>query len=138
MLAVVDSGPLYASVNRSDADHAVCAEVLSRPDLTLVIPSLVIAEVCHFIGTRMGPRTEATFLRELSTLEIEWPRATDLVRMAELVTRYADFPLGGTDAFVIAVAERLKTDLVITLDRRHFAAVKPRHCKRLRLLPEEH
>ena len=47
----------------------------------------------------------------------------------------ADFSLGGTDASVIALAERLKTELVITLDRRHFGSVRPRHAPALRLLP---
>jgi uncharacterized protein len=31
----------------------------------------------------------------------------DSLRMAELVETYADFPLGTTDAAVVAVAERL-------------------------------
>ena len=44
--------------------------------------------------------------------------------------------LGGTDASVVALAERLNTDLIITLDRRHFNAVRPRHCLAFRLLPE--
>lgn len=55
--------------------------------------------------------------------------------MAELVER-ADFPLGAVDASVVAVAERLGTDLVVTLDRRHFGAVRPLHAEALRLLPE--
>jgi predicted nucleic acid-binding protein len=38
-------------------------------------------------------------------------------------------------ASVVARAERLDTDLVITLDRRHFAAIRPRHPPALRLLP---
>jgi hypothetical protein len=37
---------------------------------------------------------------------------------------------------VAVVAERLDTDVVITLDYRHFAAIKPRHCSAFRLLPE--
>jgi hypothetical protein len=36
---------------------------------------------------------------------------------------------------VIALAERLQTDLIITLDWRHFGSVKPKHCERFRLLP---
>ncbi|MBA3300810.1 MAG: VapC toxin family PIN domain ribonuclease, partial [Thermoleophilaceae bacterium] len=54
---------------------------------------------------------------------------------AELVGQYADFPLGGTDASVIALAERLGAPVVITLDRRHFGAVEPRHVERFELLP---
>jgi uncharacterized protein len=46
--------------------------------------------------------------------------------MAELVAECADFPLRGTDASVIALAERLDVSVIVTLDRRHFAAVAPR------------
>ncbi len=59
----------------------------------------------------------------------------DFDRMAELVEQYADFPLGGTDASVIALAERIAATVVITLDRRHFGAVTPRHARAFELLP---
>jgi predicted nucleic acid-binding protein len=51
------------------------------------------------------------------------------------VKRYADFPLGGTDASVVTLAERLGTDVVITLDRRHFAVVRPAHVDAFELVP---
>jgi predicted nucleic acid-binding protein len=97
---------------------------------------LVVAEVSHLLGRRAGPSSEARFLRELEHLDIEAPAPEDWPRMAELVEQYADFPLGGTDASIVALAERLETDVVITLDHRHFSAVRPRHCEALRLLPE--
>jgi hypothetical protein len=37
---------------------------------------------------------------------------------------------------LIALAERLNASTVITLDRRHFAAVKSRHVPAFNLLPE--
>jgi predicted nucleic acid-binding protein len=55
--------------------------------------------------------------------------------MAELVERYADLGLGGVDASVVAVAERLGETEVATLDRRHFGVIKPRHTERFILLP---
>jgi predicted nucleic acid-binding protein len=55
--------------------------------------------------------------------------------MAELVERYADFPLGGTDASVIALGERLEAATIVTLDRRHLGAVVPRHREAFALLP---
>jgi predicted nucleic acid-binding protein len=55
--------------------------------------------------------------------------------MAELAEIYADFPLGTTDAAVVAVAERLGITEIATLDRRHFLAVRPRHTKGFDLLP---
>jgi hypothetical protein len=88
------------------------------------------------VGSRLGAAAEATFLRGLATVEVEAPSRDDLERMAELVEIYADFPLGGSDAAVIALAERLGTGVVVTLDGRHFAAIKPRHCPALTLLPD--
>ena len=136
MLAVVDSGPLYAVTDTDDDDHEGSLAVLQRVDLQLVVPALVVAEVTYIVGRRLGPRAEARFLRGLAQLEVEPPVAEDWPRIAELVERYQDFPLGGTDASVVALAERLGTELVVTLDRRHFATVKPRHCAAFQLLPE--
>jgi len=134
-LAIVDAGPLYATADTADRDHAACRAVLSRPDLQLVVPTLAIAEATYFVGQRLGPTAEAAFLRGVGTLEIEAPSAADIERMAELVEIYADFPLGGTDASAIALAERLEAPIIVTLDRRHFAAVRPSHQEIFELLP---
>ncbi len=135
MLAVVDAGPLYATADAHDRDHDASRTVLSRADLRLVVPALVVAEATYFVGRRLGAEAEAAFLRGMGILDVEGPTREDFERIAELVAQYADFPLGGTDASVIALAERLQTPYVVTLDRRHFAAVKPGHCEALALLP---
>lgn len=134
-LAIVDAGPLYAAADSDDADHAACVAVLARPDLQLVLPALVIAEATYFVGGRLGAIAERTFIAGLAELELEAPSPADLARMAELVEQYADFPLGGTDASVVALAERLGAEVVVTLDRRHFSAVKPAHVDAFELLP---
>jgi hypothetical protein len=136
VLAVVDAGPLYAVTDTDDDDHERSLEVLQRPELYLVVPALVVAEATYMVGLRLGSKAEARFLRGLEQLEVEAPLAGDWPRIAELVEQYEDFPLGGTDASVVALAERLGTAVVITLDRRHFAAVKPRHCNAFQLLPD--
>lgn len=135
MLAIVDAGPLYATVDADDQDHQACVAALARADLRLVIPALVIAEATYFVGRRLGPKAESAFLRGLGAFDVEAPALEDFQRMAELVETYGDFPLGGTDASVIALAERTGAEVVVTLDRRHFAAIKPRHRASLLLLP---
>jgi predicted nucleic acid-binding protein len=84
----------------------------------------------------MGPEVEAAFLQGLRAFDIQAPTPMDLVRMGELVAQYRSFPLGGTDASVVALAERLKTDRILSLDRRHMSVVVPKHCAAFRLLPE--
>jgi predicted nucleic acid-binding protein len=59
----------------------------------------------------------------------------DYRRMTDLVRRYADLPLGTTDAAVIALTERFGLTEVATLDRRHFNIVRPEHAPALTLLP---
>jgi uncharacterized protein len=135
VLAIVDTGPLYAVADRDDDDHGLCLEVLERPDLELVIPALVVAEATYLIGSRLGPRSEAVFLRGLQTLEVEAPIADDWQAIGDLVERYADFPLGGTDASIAVLADRLETDVIITLDHRHFGAIRSRQDSPYRLLP---
>ena len=36
---------------------------------------------------------------------------------------------------LVAVAERLKIRRVLTLDRRHFEMIRPRHCASFEILP---
>jgi uncharacterized protein len=134
-LAVVDAGPLYAAADADDQDHHASRQALSRADLRLIVPALVVAEATYFVGRRLGASAERQFLRGIAELDVEGPSADDFMRMAELVEQYADFPLGGTDASVIALAERLGASVVVTLDRRHFSAVAPRHRERFELLP---
>lgn len=135
MLVVVDTGPLYAVVDEDDGDHARCRAVLEQAEHRLIIPTLVIAEATYLIGTRLGPDIEAQFLRSLARVHVEGPTPDDWPRIADLVTQYGDFPLGGADASIVALAERLDIDTIVTLDDRHFRAVRPRHRKAFSLLP---
>jgi len=61
--------------------------------------------------------------------------ASDWLRVAELVSTYRDLSLGGIDASVVATAERLGIEQVATLDRRHFAVVRPRHVGAFAIVP---
>ena len=58
----------------------------------------------------------------------------DGVRIRELVDRYRDLPLGGTDASIVAIAERLKARRLATVDRPHFTVVRPSHVEAFELV----
>ena len=135
-VAILDAGPLVAAADVSDPGHGGSAGVLRRQDLDLVIPSLVMGEATYIIGARFGPKKEVDFLRALDRFVIEPPIDEDWPTIADLLERYADFPLGTADAATIVLADRLETDLIVTLDRRHFAAVQSPKGSHFRLLPE--
>jgi uncharacterized protein len=84
--------------------------------------------VTYLLGTRLGPVAEVRFLGDLAAgnLIAEPVVAGDWLRIAELVARYRDLPLGTADASVITAAERLGITEIATLDRRHFDVVRSR------------
>lgn len=136
MIAIVDSGPLYATVDDDDTDHERSLEVFERADLTFVVPALVVTGVAYMVGRRLGPATEAKFIRTLADYEVESPSAEDWQSIANLVDRYADFPLGSVDASVVVLADRLGTNLIVSLDQRHFRALRRPDGRSYSLLPE--
>ena len=101
------------------------------------MPTLVVAEVTYLLGTPRSVEAEVRFLGDLASgdLVLEPVHARDLMRIAELVARYRDLPLGTVDASVIAAAERLHVTEVATTDRRHFGVVRPAHAEAFELLP---
>jgi predicted nucleic acid-binding protein len=101
------------------------------------VPGLVIAEVCYLLAREVGTSAEVAFLRSFAGgfLTAAGLEPADLERAAELVETYADLPLGGTDACVIALAERHGVTEVATLDVRHFHVVRPAHVEAFLIVP---
>jgi uncharacterized protein len=101
------------------------------------VPTLVITEVAHLVATRLGTRAEIRFLGDLAAgnFAVEPVAPADWLRIAELVGRYRDLPLGTVDASVVAAAERLGVVEVATVDHRHFGVVRPSHTETFALLP---
>lgn len=87
----------------------------------------MITEVAYLLSSRLGVEPEVRFLGDLAggNLIPEPVAAGDWLRIAELVSRYRDLPLGTVDASVVALAERLGATQIATFDRRHFTVVSP-------------
>jgi len=96
-----------------------------------------VSEVAYLLATRLGAESEIRFLGDLTSgaFTTEMVHASDWLRVAELVARYSDLPLGAVDASIVAAAERLEAVEIATLDHRHFGVVRPRHAPSFTLLP---
>lgn len=66
---------------------------------------------------------------------VEYLTIDDWKRTVELVTRCTSLPLGGTDASLLALAERHEQTEIATLDHQHFTVVRPNHVDAFTLLP---
>jgi uncharacterized protein len=88
---VCDTGPLVAAADRDDQHNRACTDPFTG--LHLARRAILVPAVLRSIVQK--------------TLTIVDLELTGYERMAESVEIYADFPLGTTDAAVVAVAERL-------------------------------
>jgi len=139
-MILVDSGPLIAAAITDDRDHRRCVDLFATLHLNserLLVPQTVVAEVAYSIQKLGGTDQELMFLQSIADEDLVLVDliAEDIPRVIELVRTYRDFPLGTTDASVIALAERLEITEIATLDQRHFPNVRPRHADYLTLLP---
>lgn len=137
MALILDTGPLYAALDRSDQDHAACRALIERADEQLVIPAPVLVEVDYWIGQRLTPGALVALLADIESgaYRVADLETADYARVRELCDRYADADIGFVDAAVFAIVERLGEAKLATLDRRHFSLLRPRHRDTIELLP---
>jgi uncharacterized protein len=114
----VDTGPLVALFDHSDADHQLARDFFFLQDFDGIVTTAVIAEVAYLLGFKPGPAVD--FLRWLTRAPFRIEElAPDLDRIIELMTEYADVPMDFADATLVAASERLRIQNVATLDA-HF------------------
>jgi len=135
---ILDTGPLYASLDRRDADHLNCRRLIEQADEPLVIPAPVLVEVDYWVHKWLGAGPFIALLDDITAgaYQIENLLPQDYSRVREICDRYADAEIGFVDAAVLAIVERLREPKLVTLDRRHFGLLRPRHTDALQLLPE--
>jgi hypothetical protein len=134
---ILDTGPLYASLDRSDQDHPRCRALIETAEEALVIPAPVLVEVDYWVARRLGAGTFVALIDDIRSgaYVVEDVLAADYTRIRTICDRYADSDVGFVDAAVLAIVERLDEPKLATLDHRHFGLLRPRHRDVLELLP---
>jgi predicted nucleic acid-binding protein len=135
---ILDTGPLYATLDRDDAAYRRCRRLVEQAAEPLVIPAPVLVEVDYWIHQRLHPGVLVALLDDIDAgaYRVEDLRLEDYRRVRELCDQYADADVGFVDAAVLAITERLREPKLATLDRRHFGLLRPRHVSALHLVPE--
>jgi uncharacterized protein len=85
---VVDTGPLVATADRADKDHAACRALLEGDQGPLVTTGMVIAEAAYLIDRQLGPQAEASLYSSIidGQLEVADLDRNDWERIRQLVT----------------------------------------------------
>jgi predicted nucleic acid-binding protein len=119
---LLDTGVVYAYYDRSDRWHSAAASLLTHEAGGLLLPDVVVPEIDHLLGARLGREARRFFylgLVDASFLLIDLPQDR-IARVAEIDRRFENLDLGFVDAAIVALAESLDVRRIATVDRRHF------------------
>ncbi len=127
MVLVVDAGALYALADADEPRHEVVAEILRSERGELVTSELAVAEADYLILDRLGVDVELAFLGDLASgaVQVECLSRADLEQARTIVERYRDLHLGLSDASLVVIAARYRTNRIASFDERAFRAVAP-------------
>jgi len=135
--AIFDTSFLLALSNPNDVHHQRVLAVARQLKEPLFLPVPVLPEICYLLASRVSHAAMRQFLQQLvrSKTILETITQEDLQRVNEILQRYADSHLDFVDATVVAIAERRNITRILTLDRRDYTMIRPKHCPYFELLP---
>jgi predicted nucleic acid-binding protein len=134
-VVLVDTGPLVALFDPSDAHHATCTKELARLEQQRVVTSLAVVTEATYLLEFSG-RAQRALLEFVArgAVEIANLDSRAIERTPALMARYENLPMDFADATLVVLAESLGTTTVFTLDRRDFGSYRLGR-RKLTLLP---
>jgi uncharacterized protein len=135
----LDSGGLLAALDGDQRQHQPARRALQADPGPLLLSPFVLAELDYLLLTRVGQAAERALLDEVAAggYELVPFGADDVAEAAALIDRYRGLRLGLADASVAVVAGRSRTTRLLTLDERHFRAIRPLWGEAFTLLPAD-
>ena len=125
-MIVADTGALIALIDRKDRYHQQVRTLFDDDATDWLLPWAILPEVDYLLGAHVGATAQTAFLEDLAdgAFAVEWGNEEDLDAAQRFILQYKDLRLGLVDAVVMAIAARLRASAIVTLDVRHFGAVK--------------
>ena len=136
-MILLDTSGLLSAIDSSQSQHADAVAALAGARVPLLLSPFVLAELDYLLATRVSTGAELAFLDEVArgAYRLEPFAADDIAAARSILDRYQDLDIGLADASIVVLAERYGTLDVLTLDHRHFQALRGPSRKRFRLLP---
>ena len=135
--SLIDTGFMFAVLDKEDVKHETCSLAYER-EMAMFLPEVVLPELAYLVIRSLGYDILTTFLRYVAAGNLLLISTTreDLERASEILEKYADSKIDFVDCVIMAIAERLKIERILTIDRRDFGLLRPRHCDYFEIIPE--
>ena len=138
-MIVLDTSGLLAALDASQHRHREAVAALRAADAPGLLSPFILAELDYLLSTRVSAAVARTLLQEVANgaYQLEPFDRVDVGRALAILEQYPDLGLGLADASLVVLAERHGTRDILTLDARHFRAVKGPQGRPFRLLPAD-
>ncbi|HEU4888857.1 MAG TPA: PIN domain-containing protein [Thermoanaerobaculia bacterium] len=136
-MILLDTSGLLAALFEDQNHHEACAQALLRATPPRILSPFVLAEADYLIQKFGGIDAELMFLDEVGrgVFEMTTFDESDVRQAREIVAKYHDLSIGLADASIVVLAGRYDCRDVLTLDFRHFRALRPPGRRSFRILP---
>ena len=136
-MIVLDTSGLLAAIDSYQRRHESARRVLESDTGPLLLSPFVLAELDYLLLTHVGVDAEVLLLDEVANgaYRLERFDEEDVRAAMELIERYRDLRIGIADASIVIIAARAGTNRILTLDERHFRAIRPLRGRAFQLLP---
>ncbi len=136
-MILLDTSGLLSALDDSQRYHDECATLLGEASPPLLLSPFILAELDYLLMRHIGRRAQVALLDEVArgAYQLEPFDASDVARAKEVVEQYADLEIGLADASIVVLAQRHAVTEVLTLDQRHFRAMRIERRKRFKVLP---
>ncbi|EFI36071.1 conserved hypothetical protein [Desulfonatronospira thiodismutans ASO3-1] len=136
MITIADTGFVVGVAISTDKWHNECLNLYLKQS-AVVLPQTVLAEVAYLITRAGGNLVMSKFLKNFSRTKYRLMAldSADISRSAILLEQYADTRIDFVDSTVVAMAERLNIQTILTTDHRDFRIVRPQHVNSFDIQP---
>jgi hypothetical protein len=138
-MIVIDTGPLFAIYDSKDRYHSTVRQYLEQMRSSISLSPYVLAELDYLVQTRFGAKVELAMLNDISNgaFVLEPFDANDLAACIKIIEKINNQEIGLTDASVVHLAQRNNTNVIMTLDFKHFSPMRNLRNKPYKLVPEK-
>jgi predicted nucleic acid-binding protein len=136
---IVDTSGLLSAMDASDPLQARSAAALRSARGPRLLSPFVLAELDYLLGRRVNLAAARRLLDEVvrGAYRLEPFGSEDIEQAGAIIDRYRDLDLGLADASIVVLAERHGIADLVTLDERHFRAVRGPGGRPFRILPAD-
>jgi hypothetical protein len=135
MIAILDTGPWVALIDRSESRHTECVRWLKNFSGTLYSTEAVLTEVLYILNFSITAQCVALDFVLESVVEIVPSSADSLNKTKNLMKKYADLPMDFADATIVCLAAETGMQNIVTFDRKDFAIYKLPKKKSFTIIP---